>query len=541
MTRNQSANRRGLVMLMVLISLAMAVVLSTAYLVSRDNSLPLARNAVAASAGRWAALSAHETAIAILETEENWRDLGQGVLLDDFPLLGINLDADGVELPPIVRASVEAVDIETSAPPVPTTRWVRVTASATVDVDGDGSEDGRQGTQFIAYVPSILDAFAVVDLSDFVVFARKQIYLGADSRIARWPRAPLSLLGRRVHLGTNATASSSVAIMGQSACIDCTVHEPPLSSPTLVNNQNGPHIALYEMPFNYHFPEAPPPGVTFTGGRPDYVQDGGTAVISTNRTYARIELRNGAQLTLRGNITVTADENLQLMDDTDVRLFIDGHVKLVVFNDCKIRPTAAIEVLPGSTLDLFVRDDLELNDGYIGDVRTNNLRDHTGQAPWTDVSAIRLFSIDPNSDDHAWTASSNSVIKGTIYGRLVKLSLAGEVALYGRAAVESLTLDGEAAVFYDHALDYRQGYTNPDSPLYDGGLAPSTLDPALLQTLANSTSTTLRANGVNYAPPDGAPPPPPPSGTPTARPVIVESTLVVFGPDVKAWEAAAAQ
>ncbi len=541
MPTSHPAQPRGLVMLLVLISLAMAVILSSAYLASRDNSVPLSRNAAASAGGRWAAVSAHETAVAVLETQSDWRGMSQGVLLDDFPLLGIN-EEGGVEVPPFVRVRVEASDIETAAAPTATTRYVRVTASAKVDADGDGRTDGQQEARFNAYVPTVPDPYAVVDLSDFAAFARKAVVLSGDARIMRWPSAPLSALRRRVHLGTNSTNPGDVSFLEDAACVDCTVHTPPFSSPTIVHNENGPPLAQYQMPFVYHFPEAPPLGFSADGSRPDYTQNGGTALWTTDKSYGLIELDNGARLTLRGNITVIANGNLQLMQDTNVRLFIDGNVRLVVFNDAKIRPTAAIELLPGSTLDLYVRDDLEIADGYVGEQRSNNLRDHSGLAPYTDVNAIRIFSVDPNSDDHVWYLHYNSVVKGSMYGKLVKLEVAGQSAVYGRVAVEGLLIGGSSGLYYDHAIDYRQGFTNPDSPLYNGNslntaLAPTSLDPALLQAMANTTGTTLRASAVNYAPPPAPPPPPSPPGTPTPRPVHVEYTLECLGEDIQSWEA----
>jgi hypothetical protein len=527
-------------MLLVLISLAMAVILATAYLSSRDNSIPLSRNASASAEARWAGVSAQETAVAVLETQANWRSMSQGVLLDDFPLLGVNEEA-GVEVPPFIRVRVEASDIETAAPPIATTRYVRVTASAQVDRDGDGSADGGGSARFIAYVPTVPDPYAVVDLSDFAAFARKSLLLSGDSRIARWPVAPLSALRRRVHVGTSSINSGAVTIIEGAACIDCTVHKPPLSSPTLVDNDNGPPVAQHQMPFACYFPQSPPLAPGPDGSRPNYTQSGGEAVFDADKSYSRITLENGARLTLRGHITIIASAYLQLMGNTNVRLIIDGHVTLVVFKDLIIEPTAAIELSPGSTLDLYVKDDVEITDGYIGEVRSNNLRDHTGQAPYSNVNAIRIFSIDPNSAEHLWFLHSNSVVKGNLYGRLVTLDISGASAVYGRVAVESLMMNGSAGLFYDHAIDQRQGFTNPDSPLYDGNnlnsaLAPVSLDPVLLQTMAIATFTTLRANAVDYAPLPTPPTPPPPPGTPTPRPVHVDYTLEALGEDIEAWE-----
>ncbi len=527
MPTNLPANRRGLVMLLVLISLAMAVILATAYLASRDNSVPLSRNAAASAGARWAVLSAQESAVAVLETRANWRAMSQGVLLNDYDLAG-------------AMTRVEARDLETGSAPTATTRHVRITASAEVDRDEDGSPDGREQAIFLAYVPTVPDPYAVVDLSDFAIFTRKTITLRNQAMIARWPMAPLSTLGRRMNLGTNASGSGDVSVLDQAACIDCTVHHPVTSSPTLVNDASGPPIAERDINFTIPFPEAPPPGVVPLGTHTDYKVDGVDIVFSTDQRFDRISVRTGGRLTLSGDITLIAEEDLRL-ESPDVRLIINGHVKVVVFRDLIITPNAAIELVPGSTLDLYVSDDLEITDGYIGEQRPDSLRDHTGHAPYIDINTIRIFSIDPNPTAHEWFLHDNSVVKGNIYGTEIRLAVLGDSAIYGRVAVESLTLENASAIFYDHAIDQRRGFTRPQSPLYSGSnlnpaLVPVSLDPALLQALAIATFTTLRANTVDYAPLPVPPPPPPPPGTPTPRPLQVEYTLETFGPDMESWE-----
>ena len=73
MPHRPNVNRRGLAMLLVLVSLMLATIMATAYLASRDNSLPIGDNIEAATAARWAALSALDTTQALLETETDWR------------------------------------------------------------------------------------------------------------------------------------------------------------------------------------------------------------------------------------------------------------------------------------------------------------------------------------------------------------------------------------------------------------------------------------------------------------------------------------
>ena len=90
--RTSDTQRRGLAMMLVLLSVSMVTILAVAYLASRDNSIAIGRNIESAVAARWAALSALETGVAILETEVDWRAYDpQGILLSNYPLAGASI------------------------------------------------------------------------------------------------------------------------------------------------------------------------------------------------------------------------------------------------------------------------------------------------------------------------------------------------------------------------------------------------------------------------------------------------------------------
>ena len=111
MTSNPNPHRRGLAMLLVLLSVAMATILATAYLVSRDNSIAISRNSAAAAQARWSAMSALNTTVAILQTETNWRQSHTaGTLLADYELAGGTIE-------------ITAIDLETGSPPDSSWLW----------------------------------------------------------------------------------------------------------------------------------------------------------------------------------------------------------------------------------------------------------------------------------------------------------------------------------------------------------------------------------------------------------------------------------
>ncbi len=66
-------------MLLVLISMGIATVLTTAYLASRDNSAAIGRNIADSYAARWAAFTGIELTAAIMETETAWQEFLEAV------------------------------------------------------------------------------------------------------------------------------------------------------------------------------------------------------------------------------------------------------------------------------------------------------------------------------------------------------------------------------------------------------------------------------------------------------------------------------
>ena len=82
--------RRGMAMLLVMICMATATILASAYLASRENSPAIAENVQNTAAARWSSLSGLEMTVAMLETEFDWRThaANDGMLLSDHPMGG---------------------------------------------------------------------------------------------------------------------------------------------------------------------------------------------------------------------------------------------------------------------------------------------------------------------------------------------------------------------------------------------------------------------------------------------------------------------
>lgn len=510
-------------MLLVLVAVFAATILAGGYLASRDTSGALSRNIASSAAARWAAVSALETAVAAMQTETDWRtEAADGTLFSNQPLAGATVE-------------VQVSDAVTGGPPTATSHYLTLTATATV-------ENIRQVARASAYAPTEPGITVDVDLGEFAVFASGTILLSDTAVLTRWATAPLTTLGRRINLATRATAPSSVVIGPNATALDLTVYHDPNASGALVSNATGQPIAQVALPDAPALPQPPLPGVADpSGSPPNYLLSSDVGTIAADLRVRTISLTNGSQLTLLGDITVVANQNIELSNQS--KMLIDGNVKLVAFNDIELLSGSSIELMPGATLTVFVGDDLELTNSYLGDERLDNTRDNSGNAPYMDPLRIQVFTIEDTDEPiRAWELWGDAVVKGSFFGPSARFEARTDCALYGRLAAKRVEVTGNGAIFYDHSLDGRRGYVNPASQLYVGGaiqdqlLTLPSLDPAVLTATANSLGLLLRAGGQVYGDTVPEDPGPPGPGDPTPRIMTVEYHLISFGIDMHEWE-----
>jgi hypothetical protein len=514
------ATRRGVAMLLVIIALTLATTLSAAYLASRDNSAVIGANVASAAASRWASMSGIDYGITILQTESDWRtDHVAGKIVDDLAVGDSSLDID-------------LVDMVTSGSPTADTEYVRLISTA--ETDGV-----RSVTTAEAYVPVEYGDSVTVDLSDFAVFAVSTFNAGDDAIVARWSTAPVSDLTPRIAIGTRSTSASAVTLANDATLVDASIYHGPGASEFLVSLSNDTVIQEVELLDQVPLPSPPTVPVSTT---PSAVSayapaSGGTIAANSRYTSATINIP-GQAVTLQGNIVFVSESTLIL--EANSGLLINGDVTLVVFDDLTLQDGSYIELTPGSNLDLYVRGDLSMTNGYIGDERADHtVRDTTGTASYMDPSAIQVIG-DTTAD--SWTLAQTSLLKGSVYTPAASYSVQGASAIYGRVAAATLSLSGTSAIFYDPALDGGNGYTTSTSPIYaaDGTMRASylslaTLDSADLATLSDAQNVKVKSNGksVGSVSADAVMPP---EGEPTPRPVPVEWSLVSTGADASEWE-----
>jgi hypothetical protein len=528
-------SRRGVAMLLVIVSVMMVTVLTTAYLASRDNSGAIAENVTESTTARWAADSGLAMSVAALETEKNWRlHAGSNAgRLFNFPDLG------GAQL------NVKVRDVLTDSNPTAESEHLRI--DVTADVNGV-----KQSTSAIAYVPLEPGTIADVDLSEFAAFVNSNLTMGDQSMITRWPSSPLSSLGKRVAVGTRSTSASSIIVARTAAPCDMTVYHPPGASNGLVTNSSLQPIATVQLPDVVPLPAPAPSGKTYSAlTLTDDVLAGGTQTVVANVRVRNLSLSANAIKTISGAVECVADGDCTIA--TGAKLIIDGSVRMIIFGNLMI-DGGAIELTPSSRLTMYVRGSgsgsaVTIRDGYIGDLRAHSRRDYSGYESWFDTQRIGIFSAPPAAGATDWRIDRITVIKGTLYApHASQVRLDDNTAIYGRVVASVLDMRGSSAIFYDPVLDSRCGFTNLDSAIYDedGTMlnalkTVTSLDAAVLQAAADSTTVRIEADAGTKTEiePTGVAektPPDVPPGDPTPRPVKVEYDIISFGADVKNWE-----
>lgn len=517
-------------MLLVLISLMTATIVTVAYLSSRDNSPLIGENVTDTAQARWAATSGIELAVATLQAEGTFDAIpSDGVILSNYAISGATLD-------------VVLTDQITGDPPTAESIYFILTSTARV-----GSiEQTARGVLEIK--PSVND-IVTVDLSDFAVFTADSFQMSDDAVIARWPESPMSQLGRTIHMGTQATSSSRVQLQHRAAALDSQLWHRESASGALVNNSTDYNVRRRSMEDTIPMPLPPDPDAERPNGSINLPMTvTGTSNLDSSQRFGSVRLQNStSRLNLLGDITMTVDGSLRMNAGSGIE--VNGNSTMIVFGDVDLRSNSWIELAPDASLTMFIGGDLVANEAYIGDQRADkSVRDTTGHAPWFNARRMVILTIDPeDGTTRDWSLDGDSVIKGNIYAPTATLAARSNSTIYGRVAARSVGLRGHAAIFYDHALDTRYGYTDQGSRIYDedGRIRSeirnlTTLSTQAISDLADSLDQSVYSifsgliNGSSITTTTSSTS----SSEPTPRPIPVDFAVIAYGYDVDTWEAA---
>ena len=499
-------HRRGVALMLVMIAILVTGGMAVAYFGSRDNSIAISANVVSASKARVVAESGLDLAVAILETNAQWRTSHiDGVILQDY-----QLGAGSI--------SISVIDSETGLPPTESTLQVIISITSTVD--------GRtQITEATATIIPNDDEFDV-DYSEFAMFAANQITMLGTSSVQHWSSSPQSSQDP-VSIGTLARNPMAVQIDQLQRSDNLKLHTAKnassMISTTLLNSTE---FSDY-LPFLN--PPTPPSNPTRLS-----ISSLDSNLNSMSRWASQFTSRYSNKKRSHNVTSVSITEGSYILEDLHITsnspLEIRGDVSITVANDMRMEH-ANITLIEDATLTLHLGGEVEIYSSYIGN------KDQSTHS-WMDPSRIKMYGQSGNQ----WDISGSSMIKAELYAPSSAVDISGISTICGRIAAHDISLRGASRVLYDQSLDHG-GFANTSSMLYeeDGSLVQEVrqltqLNQQLLDSIElaisdvphNSDAFAMR----DYSFFDWR-------HEPTLRPNEVIYMIVVYGVDTRTWEVAA--
>ena len=425
--------------------MATATTLTLGWLASQDDAAPLSRNISHAIQSRAVASSGLELAVAIMQTDSEWRTLhSAGRLLDDHQMGHGLID-------------VQLTDVATGQPPVAGSDTIHIEVTATVE----------NYTQRIEAIASVINTSSPdnEDVSGFAVWVGDGLQLRGHSRIVRWNQAPMSSLGRRLFIGIDSLAPNSIDIGTNSTLADATIVHSPSASLALVRNEGVPGLRLRSASAHFFPPSSPSQLPPFTGGygrdanfRPNRDDWSSHPLDISFSSGGTIQVPNGANLSMA---------SLEIGGGTT--LVITGETTLSVHEELTIE-NGSIVLAPGASLNVACGGEMRMRNTYIGDIGGRQINDE-GVPTWFDSSNIHITASGQTSGDTSdWMISGDSLIKGVIEAPEQRLVMRDDSIIAGRVAVEHLRIRHDASILYDHSLDSGNGATKLASNTRENGL-----------------------------------------------------------------------
>ncbi len=503
---NSVNQRRGIALMLVMVAILVTGGMALAYFGSRDNSIAISSNIEASTRARAVAESGLDLAIAILETDADWRtNHVEGVLLTDFEIGGGTI-------------TLTLMDGDTSLPPTESTMNVDITVRANVD-------ELIQSAKAHATVTPNEEIFDV-DFSEFAIFAQSRIEIDGTASISHWLASPLSFQEQSLLIGTLATSPMSVLIdsSNQQTALELYTIEGASSMVTTsaLDVQEMGDLPPYPSP-----PPAPTVGLDlFTFDDGDDCDDGDDDDDHHNN-YAQQNLSVHSSSNFGSqDVQFDVESGTYVLDELSLlpgeTLAIHGNATISITGDLVLRH-AAILVDDDASLTLHVGGNVSVVTSYLGNANQSN-------DSYMDPSNIQLFG----HNETQWVFSGLTTVKGEIYAPQSDVDTRGQTTICGRVAADEVTMRGASRLLYDPILN-NGGFADFESSLYNdyGELHPelfqlTTLDPYLIEAILQSV--TMMDDGFeNQYVNDWL-------INPTDRIHDVIYALLVYGVDAHDWE-----
>ena len=479
--------RRGVALMLVVVAMGTATVLTTAYLMSQDNSAAIGANAQDAAASAWTARSGADLALAVLQTELNWVDADPAKLLAGFAIAGGTV-------------SVVLTDMQGMAPDGTETEL-----AMTVVADVNGFKTVLQ--RIISIQPDgDLNLAVDPEFGEFGVFAVEQMVVDLGSKIAPWPLSPSFKSGAPVKLGMRFIDSWSLELDEDTRMINTELYVRPDASVQLQSMITDGRFAGGAA-LQVVVPAIPP-------RMPAALSSGLTLMSDKNLGMDSIELSatlpGGQYQTLRianTDVTATLDDatgGVYLFDSIDLSdgavLRINGDVIVGVTNNFKVADGATIELANDTArVRFYVGGNFDVLNAGIGVtpvVARNLARRVEDIVEYVDPSRIGFYAL---ADDAGGLLSPSILVDNASIAMMVvnaptaRIKVKGSSSVVGRLTGERVHITDDSALYYDPALDNKLGITAFNGPYYKSTGEP--ID-GLVAAMV-SYNTTLGLDGFN--------------------------------------------
>lgn len=485
MRARRAPRRRGVAMMLALVALATASVLTTTYVVSRENTPIIGANAAAAASAEWAAKSGANTAVAILQTQANWLgDADPTALLTDFSLAG-------------AKVSVLVTDLNGKPPKAGDTDLL-LTTTAVVGAT-------RKVLQRVVRYQQSVAPDAVVDpaLGEFALFGASALSVDDTSTVGVWGLSPSAVAGKKAKIGAGFASSSSLTLGASAKLNGASLVVNASAGSGLKSMVNDAKLVKGEaLPLDV--PAAPaslPSSITAAGlaySTGDKYCNAGTYTISKPGRYGILDIDNGGVVTL--DDTQGGDFSFAKLDMRQQGVLrISGKVRVELRAEMALVDRATVELADSaSSVEFYVRKAVSLDDAGLGVDRTvarNLSRSASSITQYARPDRVRVYSMNLLSggvSNQNVALRGKSIAMASIHAPSQNLTVDANSVIIGRATADKVVIKNGGAVYYDPALDNNAGFTTRAGPLYDAAGAPvaglltglSTFDAALgLQAL----------------------------------------------------------
>lgn len=510
-----SSRSRGVAIVMVIVCVAVAAVIGSAYVASQLNAPQIVDNVNDGIEARYLADSGADLATAIMECETiDWRAATAtgGILVDNLPI------GHGTVSITVKNAAGDNPDSTTEYP---------------IIVSKGTSDNMRQtvGMQVHAPLPSKTSGHVDVDLSEFAAFANSSINVDSGW-IAGWGASPRAAVGLPVKVGTNAITNGAIRIKDSTAAPDAVGYVMATAPVGTITDAFGGPAPIRRVDYSNNetvmLPTPPTPnysGLAWALSKTPTITSNTSILVDSDRRYNSITVDLGATLTIDlagGNRTVAISGPL-VLQNRGVLQINNGHLDLVVTGPFGMSTRSVVALGPGASLSIWLGGHMSIDDSVIGlpaDFGNHSRQASKGLAEYYDPSLCTIYrltsinSIDltPLDADNAtawvwsdnaiksWIFTTDSFVCARLYGPTkAAVSVDTGSAVFGNVVANTIDIANLSAIYYDHALDSECGYTTPDSALFAAPLDLRDDVRLLLTDLNDSTVATVLAL-LNVAP-----------------------------------------